>query len=104
MDENKKPVSEFAIASLVIGLLAFISLGGIEKAIAAIVFGALAFKRMDKNEQLSGRRLAKAGIIISIFSIIIMVTFIVKFYPKIKERIEQLQKEEVLKTNPAPSP
>ena len=73
MDEHKGVMSEFAIASLVIGIASFINLAGMEKAIAAIVFGALALKRIRKDNQLSGKNLAQAGIILGILvSIIIL--------------------------------
>lgn len=93
MEEQKNPVSEFAIASLVVGVASFISLAGIEKAIIAIVFGVLALKRLECNEQLSGKNLAKAGIVLSIVSIIATVVFIIKVYPKIQQRMIELQSE-----------
>ncbi|MFC1805300.1 DUF4190 domain-containing protein [Candidatus Omnitrophota bacterium] len=118
MEENQNPqeekvkLSEFAIASIVIGIASLISLAGLEKAIIAIIFGALALKRMEKNEQLSGRNLATAGIIVAVFSIVITTTFIVKFLPKIKRQVQQLQSQEAdgpgnaagtgLKTEPSP--
>lgn len=93
MDEQKNILSEFAIASLVIGILSFISLGGIEKAVVAIVFGVLALKRMANENKLSGRRLATAGIILGIFSIIATTTFIIKYLPQVRQQIRQMQRE-----------
>ncbi|MFC1674692.1 DUF4190 domain-containing protein [Candidatus Omnitrophota bacterium] len=110
--EAKGKLSEFAIASLVIGIASLISLAGLEKAIIAIIFGALALKKMEKNEQLSGRNLATAGIVVALFSIVITATFIIKFLPKLKEQVKQLQSQEAdrpgnaagtgLKTEPSP--
>ena len=93
MEEHKNPVSEFAIASLVLGIVSFISLAGMEKAIIAIAFGVLALKRLEGNDQLSGKNFAKAGIILSILSIIATVIFIVKVFPKIQQRMMQMQSE-----------
>jgi len=93
MEEQKNPVSEFAIASLVVGIASFITLAGTEKAIIAIVFGVLALKRLERNEQLSGKNLAKAGIMLSIISLIVTVIFIIKVYPRIQQRMMQLQSE-----------
>ena len=61
MEEERNVMSEFAIASLAIGIASFISLAGMEKAILAIVFGALALKRLGGDNQLSGKKFAKAG-------------------------------------------
>lgn len=94
MDENKRRISEFAIASLVIGIASFISLAGLEKAILAIIFGALALKRMQGENQLLNRKLANAGIILGIFSIIATTIFIVKFLPKFQEQIRQMQRQD----------
>lgn len=93
MEENKKMVSEFAIASLVVGILSFISLAGMEKAIVAIIFGALALRKMERNNQSAGKNLATTGVILGIFSIILSVTLIIKFWPRIQQQIEQIQKE-----------
>ena len=101
MDEYKSKINEFAIASLVIGIVSFISLGGLEKAILAIVFGALALKRIEKENQLSSKKLAKAGILLGIFSLILTINLIIKFYPKFQQLIKQIQSEDVLRRDKA---
>jgi hypothetical protein len=88
-NDKKENLSEFAIASLVIGLFSFINVAGIEKAILAIVFGVLALKRMKQDERLAGNKFAKAGIILGGFSIILIISLIVRMYPKIKEIAEE---------------
>jgi len=85
---------EFAIASLVIGIISFISLGGMEKAIVAIIFGVLALKRMQRSGEARGKRLAEAGIMLGIFSIIATIFFIVKFLPQIEQKVRELQSQE----------
>jgi hypothetical protein len=102
MQQDKQMISEFAIASLVVGILSFISLAGMEKAIVAIIFGALALKKMERSNQSAGKNLATAGIILSIFSIVLSLSLIVKFWPKIQQQIEQIQKESVPEINHTP--
>ena len=102
MQEGRQMINEFAIASLVIGILSFISLAGMEKAIAAIIFGALAMKRMERSNQSAGKNLATAGVILGIFSIVLSVSLIVKFWPKIQKQIDQIQKEGVPEINHTP--
>ena len=74
---HKGPRSEFAIVSLTLGLMCFINLAGIEKALAAIVFGILALKRIaapQSNER--GEGLAAAGIVLGIISAVLIGIFL----------------------------
>ena len=94
MEGKKRKMSEFAIASLVMGVLSLITLMGIEKAIVAIIFGILALKRIYREEgQLSGKNLAVAGLVLGAFSILFTMIFIIKFFPKIKEEAMQMQSQ-----------
>ena len=69
---NKGPLSEFAIAGLTLGILSFIQLAGIEKAIAAVVFGILSLKRIARPQNdARGEGLAAAGIVLGIIYAII---------------------------------
>jgi len=87
MEELKKTeeqgisVSEFAIASLVMGILSFIHIAGIEKAIVAVVFGILAKKRINANSQIKGKKLAISGIVLGILSVILVIVFITAIMP-----------------------
>lgn len=65
--------SKLAMVSLVLGLVTFINLFGMEKAIAAIVFGAIALKEIVTNQELKGRNFAYAGIILGSLYILILV-------------------------------
>lgn len=94
MDGQKELINEFAIASLVIAIISFINLAGLEKAIAAVVFGILALRKIE-DTQLRSRRLANAGIILGVISLLLTITFIIKFYPKIQQTLKQLQTEEL---------
>ena len=100
MDEQKNIMSEFAIASLAIAAISFINFAGMEKAILAIIFGTLALKRMKKDDNLSGVKFARAGIILGVLSILITINLIIKYYPKIKQMVNQMQGTQVpLKEN-----
>ena len=100
MNDQKNIMSEFAIASLAIAIISFINLAGMEKAILAIIFGTLALKRMEKDDNLSGVKFARAGIIIGVLSIFITIQLLIRFYPKIKQIINQMQSEQApLKEN-----
>ena len=96
MNEQKNIMSEFAIASLAIAAISFINFAGMEKAILAIVFGTLALKRMKKDDNLSGVKFARAGIILGVLSILITINLIIKYYPKIKQMVDQMQGEQAL--------
>ena len=95
MNEQKNIMSEFAIASLAIAAISFINFAGMEKAILAIIFGILALKRMKKNDNLSGVKFARAGIILAFLSLYISINLMIKFYPKIKQMMSQIQSEQV---------
>ena len=100
MNEQKNIMSEFAIASLAIAAISFINFAGMEKAILAIIFGTLALKKMKKDDNLSGVKFAKAGIILGVFSVLITVNLLIKYYPKIKQMVNQMQSEQTpLKEN-----
>jgi hypothetical protein len=68
----------YATASLILGLLCFVNLAGLEKAVMAIVFGMLAL-RMRPTPQLDQRRAwAKAGVALGA-AVIILVPALIYF-------------------------
>ena len=88
--QNKNPVSEFAIASLVIGILSFIQLAGFEKATAAVVFGILSLRRIARPQSNArGEGLAAAGIVLGAIYVIIVgvALFAIIKNPEILEKI-----------------
>ena len=91
MEENKPAINEFAIASLIIGILSFINLAGMEKAILAIVFGFLALKKANKDSQVTGKNFATAGIVLGIFAIVASTIFIMRILPVVNEQLKQMQ-------------
>lgn len=91
MEQNKPLVSEFAIASLVMGITSFIHIMGMEKAIIAIVFGALALKRIKRTSSMQGAQLARVGLILGIVSIIATIVVMSLLIPKLKQISERKQ-------------
>ncbi len=70
--------STYAVASLVVGILSFLQLFGVEKAILAGVFGILALKEI-KTGELKGKNMAYAGIALgTLYIIAIAVLFMIK--------------------------
>ena len=91
MDEQPKAINQFAIASLIIGIISFINLAGMEKAIVAIILGILALKSAARARQPQGKNLAIAGIILGAFAIIASTIFIVRILPVVTEQLQQMQ-------------
>lgn len=74
---HKRHLSDFAIISLTLGILSFIQLAGIEKAIAAIVFGVLSLKRIAAPQSNArGEGMAAAGIVLGIIYAVIAGIFL----------------------------
>jgi hypothetical protein len=57
-ETGRRRTSEFAVASLTMGILTFVNLLAVERAVPAIVFGVLALRRMKADGQLKGKGLA----------------------------------------------
>lgn len=93
MSENKPIISEFAIASLVMGIVSFVNLAQLEKGIVAVIFGILALRRMNQNAFLGGKKLAISGIVLGVISIVLLITLITIFFPQIKEIQQNLMKQ-----------
>lgn len=90
--QNRSNLNEFAIVSLTLGILCFIQLAGIEKAVAAVVFGILALKRIATPESNTrGEGLAAAGIVLGIIYAILSIILII-FVTKHPELLEQILK------------
>ena len=71
--------SKLAIASFVLGLVSFVQLFGLEKAVLAVVFGAISLKEITDGQQLNGKKYAYAAIILgSAYILIILILTVVK--------------------------
>ena len=79
MGKSKNIMSEFAIASLVLGIISFIPMFRMEKPLLAIIFGILALQGIKRQDQLGGGKLAIAGIILGIFAIIAIIVLSIRF-------------------------
>ena len=97
MESQKNPVSEFAIASLIMGLVSFVQIFNIEKPLVAITFGILALNKIKSNSQLEGKKFAIAGIALGIVCIILVTIMIIKFLPQLKQMHQQVIQEPVIK-------
>jgi hypothetical protein len=82
----------FATVSLVLGIMSFFSLFGMEKAIMAIICGWLALKS-DPAPALRDRRgWAKTGIILGSVMVVAVPTLFIVFFDHIRELIDVLEK------------
>ena len=91
---ERRRTSEFAVASLVMGIVSFVQIMNLEKAIVAIVFAVLAFKRLRSDPTLQGKRLAVAGVTLGIISFVATSILTVIYFPKIKQMAAQMQQIE----------
>jgi hypothetical protein len=100
MDEQtvqpeKKPYSEFAIASLVLGLLSFLNVMNLDKVLCALIFGILSLRSI-KQTQNKGKGMAIAGIVLAILYVVVLAVALYMFWPQVvtyiqtmKERVQQ---------------
>lgn len=79
-----------AVTSLIIGMLSFFHLFGLEKAVLAIALGGIALKEIRPGEE-QGRKYAYAGVILGSLYVLIIVVFIVLKGPAILGMISKLR-------------
>ncbi|MDO8734074.1 MAG: DUF4190 domain-containing protein [Elusimicrobiota bacterium] len=71
--------NKLAVAGFVLGLVSFVQLFGLEKAVLAVIFGAISLKEITSGQQLNGKKYAYAAIILgSVYILIILVLAVVK--------------------------
>ena len=68
----------YATASLILGLLCFVNLAGLEKAVVAIVFGVLALAERPTPALVQRRAWARAGVVLGA-SVIVLVPALIYF-------------------------
>lgn len=78
--------SDFAVASLVLGIISFLQLLGAERAIAAIVFGTIALWKISKEPELRGRWMAIVGIVLGIIYLVSLGIY----FPQIMQMLRKL--------------
>jgi formate hydrogenlyase subunit 3/multisubunit Na+/H+ antiporter MnhD subunit len=83
-------ISEFAIASFVLGIFSFVTLIGLEKPIIGLVFGILALRRIAGIPEAKGKKLAIAGVALCAIAIIVIIILVAQNLPKIMQMQQQL--------------
>lgn len=82
----------YATAALLVGIISYIQLLGIERALLAIVFAWLAL-RSNPQPRLDGRRLwAKAGLVLGLVQLVIVPTIVILKFEFFRELIATLEK------------
>ena len=82
----------FATVALVLGIASFVNFLGMEKAILAIIFARLALKP-DPPPELRERRVwARAGLILGILQIVIIITVLALNFDRITALLDALGK------------
>jgi hypothetical protein len=84
--EGTEKVSEFAITSLVLGILAFLNLANLDKILAAVVFGILALRRISRTGA-RGKGLAIAGIVLAVSAGVFLSILLVRYWPQIQAQV-----------------
>ncbi|MBN3039380.1 MAG: DUF4190 domain-containing protein [Candidatus Omnitrophica bacterium] len=93
---NDRRLNDFAIAAFVLGIISFVQIFGMEKAIAAIVFGILALRQIARpDNQERGEGLAAWAIVLgAIYAIIAGIAlFSLIKNPELLEQMQQLLKK-----------
>ena len=82
----------FATASLILGIVSYVNLLGLEKPILAIIFGWLAL-RTEPAPQLTEHRVwAKAGVTLGTIILIVLPILIILNFDRLRDLIEVLSK------------
>lgn len=82
----------FATASLILGIVSFVNLLGLEKPILAIIFGWLALRSKPEPPLTAHRVWAKTGVVLGTIILIVVPTLIVLNFHRLQEFIEILSK------------
>lgn len=78
------------------GIVSFVRIFNVEKALIAIIFGIWAFKRIKAN-QLQGKNLAIVGIILGVVSVIVTTILTIKFMPQLMQMQQQMMQQPITK-------
>ncbi|MBI4655752.1 MAG: hypothetical protein HY746_03280 [Elusimicrobia bacterium] len=81
--------SKTALISLLLGILSFIHLFGIEKAAMAIIFGTIALK--EGLEDKKSGYMAKSGILLGLLYLVVLTVVSIKYFPEMFKLIENLK-------------
>ena len=80
--ENKEGMRAhpYAVFSLILGIISFVQLMGLERALAAVIFGVFALKGINKNENSKGAKYAYWGISLGIAYLAVLAVIV--FYKR----------------------
>jgi len=82
----------YATVSLALGIVCFINLAGMEKAVLAVIFAWLALKRNPGPVLKERRAWAKAGLVLGSLVLILVPTLMIVFINRLTAIIEVLSK------------
>ena len=82
----------FATASLILGIVSFVNLLGLEKPILAIVFGWLALRSTPQPLLKDHRVWAKTGVVLGTIILIVVPTLIILNFDRLREFVDVLSK------------
>ena len=82
----------FATASLILGIVSFVNLLGLEKPILAIVFGWLALRATPEPLLKEHRVWAKTGVVLGTIVLIVVPTLIILNFDRLREFVDVLSK------------
>jgi hypothetical protein len=82
----------YATVALVLGVMSFINLFGLEKGILAIVFGALALKQVPAPPLAERRAWGKLGIAFGALQIVMIIALVALNFDKLLELIQYLER------------
>ena len=83
---------KLASIALLLGITSFINLFGLEKGIVAIIVGWLAIREIKEEPLLKGKRMAWAGLILGVLSILTIIILLVWKGPHLIQQLRLLQK------------
>jgi hypothetical protein len=82
----------FATVSLILGIMSFVNLLGLEKPILAIIFGWLALRTKPEPPLTEYRVWAKAGVTLGTIILIVVPILIILNFHRLQEFVETLSK------------
>ena len=82
----------FATASLILGIVSYVNLLGLEKPILAIIFGWLALRTTPAPQLTEHRVWAKAGVILGSIILIVLPILIILNFDRLREFVEILSR------------
>jgi len=81
--------SKLALVSLLLGILSFVHLLGIEKAVLAIIIGIWALKESIRTPK--SIKLSWVGIILGLLYLVVITVIIIFYFPKLVLIMEKLK-------------